>query len=126
MSFCNISSELQKSSTTVIDNLFIADYLPHATPKWVEIYIYGLYLSQNEGNNIVDMANRLGVNESEIINAYKYWESQNLIQIINKEPLEVLYLPVKTAAIVNKKFNPNKYKDSNYSSKLSDENVETK
>lgn len=113
MSFCNISSELQKSSTTIIDNLFIADYMPNADPKFVNVYIYGLYLAQKDNNSSTDMAKELGISENDIILAYKYWEQQNLIQITNREPLEVVYLPVKTALIVNKKFNPNKYKDFN-------------
>ena len=44
MGFCNFSQELVNVGYTTVDNLFITNYLPEAPNKYVDIYLFGLYL----------------------------------------------------------------------------------
>lgn len=115
MAFCNYSQELVNTGYTTVDNLFITNYLPEAPNKYVDIYLFGLYLcsKNNEDNNLDTMARVLGIDKEDILTAYTYWQELGLVQILQKNPCEVVYMPVRSDDVLLKKIKPQKYRQFN-------------
>ena len=118
MAFCKFSSEYVSKTYTIVDNIFFTRYLPTTPPKVATVYLYGLYLCNNNaqdlsGNSISSFANALGYTEDEILDAFRYWEEQGLVRIVNADPLEVQYLPIRGVHLSNKKYNKDKYIEFN-------------
>lgn len=112
MAFCSFSKDIQNSNKTIVDNLFIANYLPTAPENCVKVYLYGLYLCQNPNDiNISNMAEELSLTISEVKDYFKYWEEYGLISIISNEPFTISYLPINEINTNYKRFKPEKYED---------------
>ena len=41
MSFCKFSSDYLMESFTLVDNLFMNEYLPYAEEGYIKVYLYG-------------------------------------------------------------------------------------
>lgn len=118
MAFCKFSSEYVSKTYTIVDNIFFTRYLPSTPPKVATIYLFGLYLCNNNaqdlnGNDLPSFANALGYTEDEVLDAFRYWEEQGLVRIVNADPLEVQYLPIRGVHLSNKKYNKDKYLEFN-------------
>ena len=115
MGFCNFSQELVNVGYTTVDNLFITNYLPEAPNKYVDIYLFGLYLCSKCGqdNNLDTMARVLGIDKEDILTAYTYWQELGLVHILQKNPCEVVYMPVRSDDVLLKKIKPQKYQQFN-------------
>lgn len=112
MSFCKYSTEFIASSKTEVDNIFINDYLPFADPKFVKVYIFGLYKCANSSafdNNISTFAKTLNMSEEEILEAFEYWQEEGLVQVLKTNPVEIRYIPLKNVLTSNKLFKTDKY-----------------
>lgn len=115
MSFAKFSSDFLMETFTLVDNLFINEYLPSCDEKQIKVYLYGLYLCSNPANdNSVDaLCARLDMTESEILSTYSYFEDNGLVQIISREPLEIKYLSLKKSMQPPKKYKGDKWHDFN-------------
>ena len=116
MPFCIYSQELLNTSFTLLENVFIKEYIPDAPSKCVEVYVYGLYLCSQSAaidNSISVMAQALSMDEDDIITAYTYWEEMGLVQILNKKSPEVVYLQIKSSENILKRIKPGKYSKFN-------------
>ena len=118
MAFCKFSSEYVSKTYTIVDNIFFTRYLPSTPPKVATIYLYGLYLCNNNaqdlnGADLPSFAEALGYTEDEVLDAFRYWEEQGLVHIVNADPLEVQYLPIRGVHLSNKKYNKDKYVEFN-------------
>lgn len=112
MSFCSFSKDVQNTNKTIIDNIFIANYLPVAPENAVKVYIYGLYLCQNPNEiTISSMAEELNLTINEVKDYFKYWEEYGLISIISNEPFSITYFPINESNNQYKRFKPEKYED---------------
>ncbi|MCK9574449.1 MAG: DnaD domain protein [Clostridia bacterium] len=112
MAFCKFSSEIVIDNSTRVDNLFIDHYLPHAPESCVKVYLYGLYHcghSDSADNTLEKFSKILGLCEQDILDIFKYWQEEGLIQILNTSPIEIRYIPVKNALNSIKKYDPKKY-----------------
>ncbi|HPD02936.1 MAG TPA: hypothetical protein PK245_06235, partial [Clostridia bacterium] len=91
MSFIRFSNDYLIESFTLVDNLFINEYLPYADEKQIKAYIYGLYLCYRDGgdNTIENFSNALDIEIDELINIFTHFEDNGLVQIISKQPFEV-------------------------------------
>ncbi|MBO4412495.1 MAG: DnaD domain protein, partial [Clostridia bacterium] len=126
MAFCKFSSSLIYNSKTDIDNIFINDLLPYAPDNAVKVYLYGLYLSkagETYDNNIDKFATILNLTKEQILDAFKYWEEQGAVKILNIEPIEIIYLPLSDIVLNVKKYKPDKYQDFNLKAQEILENV---
>ena len=117
MSFCKFSSEISSLNITILDNTFIEQYLPYASGEQVRIYLWGLYLCSNQNlksnlSTLDSFSENLGISTNEVLAAFKFWEEQGLVQIIDTNPPEIQYLPIKNA-ISKKKFKADKYEQFN-------------
>ena len=114
MAFCKYTSTFLIDHYTLVDNLFIHEYLPFADENAVRVYLYGLYLCSNpigHDNSIESMASVLGLTAEDVLSCFRYWENAGLVQLSQRAPFEVNYLPVKTTFAPPKKFKPEKYGD---------------
>lgn len=112
MAFCKFSNELIISSSTAIDNLFINEFLPYAPESCVKVYLYGLYKCQNAesyDNTLENFSKVLGLSIEDVESAFLYWQEQGLVTVINVNPIEVKYLPLKSNYKNTKLFNKDKY-----------------
>ena len=115
MAFCSFSKDCDLNSYITVENKFITKYLPEADGFAVKVYLYGLYLCKNADSdfNLKSMAEVLKTTETQIAEAFEFWEDYDLVQIVSKSPLAVQYLPVKSAVGKPKKIRYEQYADFN-------------
>lgn len=113
MAFISVSDDLAKKSFTSVENKFITKYLPHLEPNSVKVYLFSLYLYQNGLNSysLGDVAQKLSLPETELINYYEYLEELELVAILSRSPFEVKILEADNISGAPKKFKPEKYAD---------------
>ena len=67
---------------TTVENLFINEFLPDAPGDCVKVFLFGLMYAQYEEEiDSRTMALTLGLTESDVDNAWKYWEANGLVVI---------------------------------------------
>mgnify|MGYP006900212726 CR=1 FL=1 len=74
-------------SFTLVDNLFMNEYLPYAEEGYIKVYLYGLYLCTNPSgrdNSVESFAKVLDMDEDKILEIFKYWQDQGLLEIISE------------------------------------------
>ncbi len=116
MSFCKFSPSLTVGNKTLVDNVFINEYLPSAPDMCVKVYLLGLGMcgvADNPNNTLEYFAKTLKINEDDVVSVFKYWEDLGLVQILNITPIEVRYLPVISNAKNIKKYKVDKYASFN-------------
>ena len=112
MAFCKYSSSLINSATISLDIKFLNDYVPIAPENCLKVYLFGLLKCQNSAeydNTIENFQNVLGLSKEDILNAFLYWQDQNLVQILEVDPIEIRYLPTKDNLKNLKKIESKKY-----------------
>ncbi|MBQ9276335.1 MAG: DnaD domain protein [Clostridia bacterium] len=115
MSFAKFSSDYLLETFTLVDNLFINEFLPSCDEKQIKVYLYGLYLCTNpaKDNTLDALCKNLDMSEKEIISCYNAFEDMGLCQVVSKEPLEVKYLSLKRSNQPPKKYKAEKWNDFN-------------
>lgn len=116
MCLCKYSSSYIINDKTVVDNVFINNFLPNAPDLCVKVYLMGLSKCANSiapDNNLENFANVLNVSEDEVIKAFNYWQEQGVVQIINTSPIEVRFMPLDSSLGNIKKYKIGKYTDFN-------------
>ena len=115
MSFVKFSSECLMDGSTSLENLYISEFMPSMPDAINKVYIYGLFLcSQGDAldNSLPALASRLNITVEDVTVAYEYLAGLGLVQILQKNPIEVRYLPMRLGGHV-RKFKPDKYTDFN-------------
>lgn len=116
MPFCKFSSGYIIQDKTIVDNIFINDYLPYAPDRCVKVYLMGLSKCNNstaQDNNIENFANVLNMTVEDVEQCFIYWQGQGLVQILSTKPIEIRYLPIQQGLGKIKKYNVDKYADFN-------------
>lgn len=114
MPLCKLSSESMINSYTILDNMFLVDYMPNADENAVKVYLYGLMQCANmtgKDNSTEGISMALGITMGEVEDAIHYWADNGVIKILSEEPLSYEYLPLKTTIGKVKKYDPEKYSD---------------
>ncbi len=75
---------------TNLENLFINSYMQHANEVQLKVYILGLYFSdiKNKSNDVYTIAEKLNIKPIKVIEAFKYWRSKGLVNIIETRSSE--------------------------------------
>jgi len=116
MTFCKFSPSFQSKNQTVIDNVFITEFLPKAPDLCVKTYLLGLHkcgLADDNTNSLEYFSKTLNVCEEDVVSIFKYWEDMGLVQVLSTNPIEVRYLPINASSTSVKKFQVDKYADFN-------------
>ncbi len=85
------SPDTARREITPVDNLFICDYLPHASGRDVQIYLYGLMQCYHGASSDASIADALGLPTETVLAAFVYWQEQGLVRITSEKPLTVEY-----------------------------------
>lgn len=70
---------------TIINNIFITDYLPLSPPDFVKIYIASMSIAQSSSEDEFDsgrLGKALNLEKDVILSAWEYWESKELISLV--------------------------------------------
>lgn len=116
MSFCSFTKDGVKNQSTTVDNAFIRDYLLEADGEAVKVYLYGLFLCQNniEEFTFSEFCKDLFMEEETVKDCFRYWEDFDCLNIISDEPFTVKYLPLYKNG-KPRKFKAGKYDEFNKS-----------
>ena len=109
---CSFSKEFSVSSITSIENTFLFEYMPNASGDAVKVYLYGLFLCQNQeyDQNLSQIAKTLNLTEDQVKDCFLFWEEFGLLSVVSNSPFTVQYLPVKNSFLSK----PRKYKAEKY------------
>ncbi|MBQ9782731.1 MAG: DnaD domain protein [Clostridia bacterium] len=114
MSFCNYSKEYLASGKTMIDNIFITNYLPDLDADALKVYLYGLYLCQNPYEiSLEEFCKSINMTKDKVENIFMYLEEFDLCQITSKEPFSIVYYPISTVVKSTKSTSIEKYTNFN-------------
>jgi hypothetical protein len=116
MGFTRFTNDAGASTHTLIDNVFITEYLPYAPDMCVKVYLYGLHLCARPDapeNDWDRIAAALNILPEDVINIYTYWQEFGLVHILKQDPPEVRYLPVRGGLTALRRVKPGKYADFN-------------
>lgn len=84
-----------------LPNAFICEYMPSAPEGYVKVYLYGLMYARfpaaAEGLTPEALARELGMEESEVLAAFQYWERCRLVTRTQDQPPRYAYLSVQQA-----------------------------
>ncbi len=113
MAFCVMNTD-NGGSYTLIDNVFLRDFMPFAPPVALKIYLMGLCLAgrDDDVNNIEYLKRTLNVTEDDILDAFTYWEECGLVNIASKEQIKIEYVGSSSRNLL-KKVSAAKYKNFN-------------
>lgn len=111
MAFCDKEKQFIDSGYTTVDNKFIFNYLPDASDIRAAIYLFGLALSDSDGddNSCETIARKFGISNEDVISAYRYWEELGLVHIVESSPMRVTYLAMQGSTTALKGIKPGKY-----------------
>jgi len=110
MAFCEYSSEVISKSSISVDNVFITEFLPSAPDGFVKVYLYGIYKCASAKDNSLDsFARVLQMSKEDVVSIFYYWQEMGLVQVLDTDPVQIRYLPVKNALQKMKKYNVDKY-----------------
>ena len=90
------SEDARLWGVTAVENAFILDYLPGARGDYVKVYLWGLYHSQRDDENMTvqDMAAALEMTVPDVEKAFRFWERRALVTIESDNPFTVIYKSV--------------------------------
>ncbi|MFH1879343.1 MAG: hypothetical protein ABIK64_00955, partial [Bacillota bacterium] len=87
--------------SVALANAFIIEYMPTAPENYVKVYIYGLlyarYACAGEWLTVASLAKELGMEESDVLSAFQYWERARLVTRTQDNPPRFTYLNVQQA-----------------------------
>jgi DnaD/phage-associated family protein len=117
MSFCKFSTEYNASKNISLDVVFVRDYMPFAPDGCTKVYLHGLMKCVNDdGANTIDgFAEDLKMPVEDIKSSFLFWQEQGLVNVLNLDPIEVRYLPVRPKDFSAKMFSTEKYSSFNAS-----------
>jgi hypothetical protein len=98
MAFASFSRGAVSGGWTQVSNVFIEEHIPQSNGDCVRVYLYGLWLCGNAAaadNTVENMSSVLGLSADDIKCAFEYWQDCGLVQIIETEPIEIKYLPIR-------------------------------
>lgn len=114
MPFSALSREALLNNSTLVDNMFITDFMPNADEIAVKVYLYGLVQCANKlqnDNTLKNVSLALGVEQKLVVDAVKYWQEIGAVRITNENPFEFEYIPLKSIISKPRKYNSDKYSD---------------
>lgn len=85
-----------QGGVTCVSNVFIEEYLPAANATFVKVYLYALHCCETaRAVTNGEIARILGILESDVINAWKYWQEAGAVSLLGQgDGIEVVFLPL--------------------------------
>ncbi len=83
---------------TSLEHIFIDEFMPFCGLKELQVYILGLRFAQEKkDSSLASLAKFLNLDYMEVVEAYRYWQKQGLVNLINEEDnsFDVVYLSLR-------------------------------
>ena len=78
----NLILSCQQNTATLVPNVFLDRYMPHANGEFVKVYLYLLRSAGTDRDlSLSDIADILSCTEKDVIRALRYWEKTGLCTI---------------------------------------------
>lgn len=100
MQFLSLNEQNLEFGFTTLSNQFILEYLPNTSnADYVKVYLYALMHVQAGARmeGMKDIADALGMQENEVLSAFRYWERRNLLVRLQDKPLRYEFVPILLA-----------------------------
>jgi DNA replication protein DnaD len=110
-----VSDDFAMYDVTPVENLFILEYLPHATGDQARVYLYALMQCRQKADLTVEgLAHALRLKPEKALEALKYWESRGLVKGVSDKPPSYEFLNVRSAMLAGNEQDPAyRYRDFN-------------
>ena len=101
MSFCSFSQGAAMFDATPIENMFLLEYLPSAPAECLRVYLYVRMLSLHPelGGSLEEVAKALRLDEDTVLNAFRYWEREGLVERLTDKPPTYALRPMRSEAM---------------------------
>ncbi len=112
MPLCAYKNIRQRNDNTIVENVFIEEYMPSAPGECIKVYLYGLMQCQTgTGESTPEgFARKLGLEVEDVLAAFNYWQHRGLVSVITRPVYTVLYESARSALPIE----PDIYVDSKY------------
>ena len=92
------SDDFALYDVTAVENLFLLEYLPHATGDQVRVYLYALMQCRQRADCSVEgLARALRMKPEKVLEALRYWESRGLLKGVSDKPPSFEFMNVRSA-----------------------------
>jgi DNA-binding transcriptional MerR regulator len=92
------SDDFALYDVTPVENLFLLEYLPHATGDQARVYLYGLMQCRQKVDCTVEgLARALRMKPEKVLEALRYWETRGLLKGVSDKPPCFEFLNVRAA-----------------------------
>ncbi len=92
------SDDFALYDVTPVENLFILEYLPHATGDQARVYLYALMQCRQKAECSVEGLSRaLRMKSEKVLEALRYWESRGFLKGVSDSPPSFEFLNVRSA-----------------------------
>jgi hypothetical protein len=98
MPLCSFSKDSALMDVTPVENIFISEYMLGAPGDFVKVYLYGLMQCHYPAINnatLSSFASALGLDETHVRDAFRYWQRRGLLRVVSEDPLSVEYFSIK-------------------------------
>ena len=98
MPLCSFSKDSALMDVTPVENIFISEYMLGAPGDFVKVYLYGLMQCHYPAINNATMtsfASALGLDETNVRDAFRYWQRRSLLRIVSEDPFSAEYFSIK-------------------------------
>ena len=110
MSLVSLSNEYHLTSYTLVDNVFLHEFMPECPDRFLKVYLYGLYaVSVPALNTLEQFCRALKLSEEEVAEAFSYFEEYGLCSLLSRNPLAVTFHPLSGMLSKPRKIKPQKY-----------------
>ncbi len=99
MPLCNYHDAFLKNDQTIVENIFLREFLPGAPDGYVKIYLYGLMQCQSGVGpaSLSGFARDVLCSETDVQQAFAYWQEKGLVMVKTSPLFSVFYLDVHNA-----------------------------
>lgn len=115
MPFCYYSKDLRDEGYTLVENLFLTDFMPACSEIQLKVYLYGLHLCSqplSRDNTAAQICDALSLSEAQVTEAFGFWAETGAVSIVSYDPLQIQYRPVRHSG-AGKHYKKEKYADFN-------------
>ena len=97
MPFCSFDAESAMFDSTLIENMFLLEYLSIAPEDCLRVDLYARLLCQHPElcDSVADMARALRIEEDAVRDAFQYWEREGLARRLSDRPVTYAVLTMR-------------------------------
>ena len=99
MPLCSYQQAPDRNDRTVVENIFLREFMPAAPEGAVKAYLYGLMQCQQGtgAGSLSAFARAVALSETEVQDAFAYWQEKGLVLVQTKPMFAVFYLDIHNA-----------------------------